>query len=120
VKCRVSTNSTGLLDLRVYCAAVCRDMSVTKVNEFNAPHVGEEHSPSPSCFDQISDSPGLLNNGYRGHYDGGWPAYNDKWMVTTLTAMNGAVMKCTVYRSRKRSLPDDDSWSGKQRRSLKG
>jgi len=83
-------------------------MSVTKVEKFMAPLVGEEHSPTPSCFDQISDSPSLLNNGYRGNYDVGWPAYNDKRMVTTLTAMNSIVMKCTyTYRNRQRSLPDN-------------
>jgi hypothetical protein len=89
-------------------------MSVHKVNECNAPHVGEEHSPTPSCFDQISDSPSLVNNGYRTHYDGGWPAYNDKWMVTTLTAINGIVMKCT-YRNREPSLTATGFWpSGKE------
>jgi hypothetical protein len=51
-------------------------MSAPKVKEFSAPHVEEERSPTPSCFDQISYSPILLNNGYRGHYGGGWPAYN--------------------------------------------
>jgi hypothetical protein len=88
---------------------VCRDISVTKVNKFNVPHVGEEHFRSPSCFDQISDSPSHLNNWYRVHYEWGWPSCNDKWMVTNLTAINGIVIKCT-YRNRERSLRAIDSW----------